>query len=192
MRARLEIVRQNYDMAVETLAGEPSIESMPFAWLVGRVIPLTMATRIDQARKEVARLTERYPEFCEGQAVAAGLEWDSGGKARARTMVDAILTRAKAPDAPVQILQCAAVAAAAVGDGPEAAGYVARLASDDRALRVWTRQGVFSLSFLFRRHLYPWNKIESSGPFKQASGTLAQSLVRLREETARRLPAPRS
>jgi TolB-like protein len=189
MRARLEIVRQNYDTAVEILAGEPATESTPFAWLVGRVIPLAMASHTDRALMEATRLTDRYPWFCEGQAVAAALEWDHNGKARARTLADAIFTRASAPAAPVQALPCAAIASAAIGDGPRAAGYIAKLASDDRALREWARPAALSLAFSFRRHLYPWNKIESSGPFRQASNALAQRLGRLREETVGRLPA---
>lgn len=188
--ARIEIARQNYDMAVETLAREPATESTPLVWLVGRVIPMKMGSRVEEARREATKLTERYPWFCEGQAVMAALEWDTTGKPRARTLVDSIFARAAAPGAPVQMLQCAATASAAIGDGPDAAGYISKLSSDDRALRVWMRQSVFSLAFAFRRHLYPWNKIESSGPVRQASALLAQSLTRLRDETARRLPAP--
>jgi len=190
MLARLDIVRRNYDVAVDRLAGERATESTPLAWLAGRVIPLAMAYRTALARKEVARLTERYPSFCEGQAVAAGLDWDNNGKAAARARVDAIFARAEAPDAPAQMLQCAATASAATGDGPRAAGYITKLASDERALRAWTRQGVFSVAFTFRRHLYPWNKVESSYPFMRASDTLAQGLARLRDDTAKKLPAP--
>ena len=64
------------------------------------------------------------------------------------------------------------------------------MAGDDRALRVWTRQAVFSLPFAFRKGLYPFSKVQSSGPFAQATAVLAESMKRLRDETGRRLPAP--
>ena len=123
-------------------------------------------------------------------AVLAALEWDGAGKARGRALSDAIFVRADAQDAPPRLLQCAAVASAAIDDGPRTAGYLAKLAASDQALRVWTRPDVFTMSFAFRRELYPWNKVESSGPFRQARATLMQGLARLRDETARRLPAP--
>jgi eukaryotic-like serine/threonine-protein kinase len=190
MRARIEIVRQNYDNAVEILAGEPGTESAPFAWLVGRVIPLAMASRREMARGEAVKLTDRYPWFCEGQAVLASVEWDGDGKARARTLADAIFARGDAPNRAPQLLQCEAMAAAATGDGPGAANYVGRMAADESALRLWMREGVFSAAFSFRRGLYPWTKVRSSAPFSQAGAALAQSLGRIRDDVARRLPAP--
>lgn len=192
VRARLEIAGQHYDRAAEVMTGEAAAGSSPATWLVGRVIALAMAQRMDEARREVARLTDRYPGFCEGQAVAAALDADSNGaaRARARALADAIFTRASSPDAPVQALPCAALAAAALGDGPTAAGYLARLASSERALREWTRAGILSPAFAFRRHLYPWSRVESSDVLMQASDALSQSLWRLREETSRRLPSP--
>lgn len=190
MRARIELARQRYDSALDLLADAQATEASPLTWLVGRVIPLEMSGRVEQAKAEAARLTERYPWFCEGQAVLASLEWDGDGKARGRSLAEAIVTRVEVPDAPPQLLPCAAIASAAIGDGPRAAGYIARLASTEQALRAWTRPDVFSLAFGFRRQLYPWSKVESSGPFRQARAALLQSLARLRDETARRLPAP--
>jgi tetratricopeptide (TPR) repeat protein len=190
MLARLEIVRKNYDTAVAMLSGAPATETTPSAWLYGRVVPLKMAGRGADARAAAARLVERFPGYCEAIAISAGLDWDENARARARATVDGIFSRAAAADATAGVLQCAATAAAAIGDGPEAAGWLARLAGDDRALRAWTRQAVFSLPFAFRRHLYPFSKIQSSGPFAQASAVLAQSMTRLRDEAARRLPAP--
>ena len=190
MRARIELARRNYSAATEMLAGDSATEATPSVWLMGRVVPPAMMSHTEEARTEVVRLTERYPGFCEGQAVLAALEWDGAGKARGRALSDAIFVRADAQDAPPRLLQCAAVASAAIDDGPRTAGYLAKLAASDQALRVWTRPDVFTMSFAFRRELYPWNKVESSGPFRQARATLMQGLARLRDETARRLPAP--
>jgi hypothetical protein len=172
------------------LATDSATEAAPTVWLVGRIMPVAMMSQVDEARKGAVGLTERYPGFCEGQAVLAALEWDSDGKARGRSLTDAIFARADAPDAPPRLLPCAALASAAIDDGPRAAGYVAQLAANDQALRAWTRPDVFTLSFSFRRELYPWNKVEPSGPFRQARAVLTQGLARLRDETARRLPAP--
>lgn len=192
MSARLAIATGHFDKAVELLATQTATESSPSTWLVGRVIPLAMVPKTDSAKKEAARLIERYPWYCEAQAVAAGLEWDTNGKQKARALVDSVLARAAAPDAPSTALQCAAAAASSVGDGPEAAGYLAKLAASDQALRAWTRQGVFNMAFAFRRRLYPWNKVEGSGPFRQASEAMVQSLARLGADVARKLPAPPS
>jgi eukaryotic-like serine/threonine-protein kinase len=189
LTARLEIVRKNYDKAAELMAASAATETTPSAWLFGRVVPLKMAGRKPEARLAATRLVDRFPGYCEALAVAAGLDADDNARDKARAAVDAILARASAADARPGILQCAATAAAAIGDGPEAAGVIARLANDDRALRIWTRQAVFSLPFAFRQRLYPFSKVQSSGPFAQASTVLAQSLARLREETARRLPS---
>ncbi len=189
-RARVELARRNYTAATEMLGADPTADAMPMVWLVGRIVPVAMMAQIDEARKSAVGLTERYPGFCEGQAVLAALEWDSAGNAKGRSLTDGIFARADAPDAPPRLLPCAALASAAIGDGPRAAGYVAKLAASDQALRVWTRPNVFTLSFAFRRALYPWNKVEPSGPFRQARVALMQGLARQRDETERRLPAP--
>ncbi len=190
MRARVELAQRNYAAATEMLANDPATEAAPTVWLVGRIVPAAMMSRIDEARKGAVGLTERYPGFCEGQAVLAALEWDSDGKARGRSLTDAIFARADKADAPPPLLPCAALASAAIDDGPRAAGYVAKLAANDQALRAWTRPDVLTVALTFRRELYPWNKVEPSGPFRQARAELMQSLARLRDETASRLPAP--
>ncbi len=192
MQARFEIVRGNFDRAVALMANAPATETTPSAWLFGRVIPLEMAGRDSDARADAARLGGRFPGYCEALAVSAGLDSDADSKAQAqaRLVADGIYARASAADARPGILQCAVVAAAAIGDGPQAAGLLARLSGDDRALRLWTRQAVFSVSFAFRQHLYPFSKVQASGPFTQASAALAQSLARLRDEVAKRLPVP--
>jgi eukaryotic-like serine/threonine-protein kinase len=188
LSARFEMVRTNYEKAAELLAASPATETTPSAWLFGSVVSLKMAGRNAEARLAVTRLAERFPAYCEALAVAAGFDSDDKARDKARAAADAILARASAADAKAGILQCAATAAAAIGDGPEAAGWLAKVAGDDRALRVWTRQAVFSLPFAFRQRLYPFSKVQASGPFSQARAALTQSLNRLREETARRLP----
>ena len=190
MRARVELARRNYTAAAEMLAGDATAETSPMVWLVGRIVPVAMMSQIDEARKGAVGLTERFPGFCEGRAVLAALEWDGDGKAKGRSLTDAIFAGADARGASPRLLPCAAVASAAIDDGPRAAGYLARLAADEQALRAWTRPDVFTTSFAFRRELYPWNKVEPSGPFRQARAVLMQGLARLRDETARRLPAP--
>ena len=191
MRARFDISRKSFDMATVIMAGSPATETTPSAWLFGRVVPLKMAGHDAEARTEVARLVERFPAYCEAIAISAGFDVEGTDRARGRAAADAVFARASAAAAKPGMLQCAVTAAAAIGDGPEAAGWLAKLANDDRALRLWTRQAVFSLPFAFRRQLYPFSKVLSSGPFGQASAALTQSLARLRNEAARRLPAPK-
>ncbi len=188
MRARLEIVRQHYANALDLLASDAS-EPPPQVWLLGRVLPLQLAGRAEEAGKEAARLLGRYPGFCEGQAMLAGLEWDAGARGRAQAIVSQIVAQV-ASGAGVQVLPCAALASAAIGDASSAAGYLSQVAADDRAMRVWTRPTLFSPALAFARHWYPWGKVLSTAPVHQAAAEMTTSLQRLRDEAARRLPAP--
>jgi hypothetical protein len=85
---------------------------------------------------------------------------------------------------------CAALAAAGTGDPAEAASWMSRLAGDERALRVWTRQAIFGPALSFRSRWYPWNKVDASQPMQIAAAQLNESLKRIRDEVERRLPAP--
>jgi TolB-like protein len=190
LRARIEIVRENYDRAVELLGSDPSTESAPFVWLLGRIGALRLAGKTDAARSEAVSLTTKFPWFCEGQAVLAGLTLDGGDNARARTIADTVFAQTSSPSAPAQALQCAAMTSAAIGDAPGTASYLSKLAGDERALRVWTRNGTYTMALSLGRNWYPWNKVSASAPMQQAMSALKQSLDRLREEELRRLPTP--
>jgi TolB-like protein len=190
MRARLDTEQQRYDHAIELLQGDPSVESTPIVWLMGRVVPMSLAGRNEEALAEVNRLAERYPAFCEGRALLAGLEMDGGLPDAGRALGAAILAEAGRNEAEPPARVCAALAAAAIGDAAEAASWLSRIAGDDRALRVWTRQAIYGVGLSFRAGWYPWTKVAGSQPVKVAAGQLDQSLARLREEVERRLPAP--
>ncbi|HEY3382824.1 MAG TPA: protein kinase [Vicinamibacterales bacterium] len=190
MRARFAILQHQYDSAVRLLADDPATESSPIVWLVGRVIPLRLASRTEEARKEATDLVTVYPSYCEGRAVLAGLEWDTNARQQGRTTADAVFSQASAANVLSVTLPCAAMAAAAVGDAAQAANYLSRTAADDRALRLWTRHAVFSLNLVLRRQWYPWDKVAGSAPVQQATAELDQSLQRVRAEIARRLPSP--
>lgn len=190
MRARLDIEQRNYDGVIGALLTDPAAESTPIVWLMGRVVPLSMAGRAVDARREANRLVERYPAFCEGRAVLAGVELDAGSHERGRELADAILSAARGADAEPAGLVCAALAAAATGDPAEAASWLSRVAGDERALRAWTRQAIFGIGLSYRQRWYPWTKVIGSQPMQVAGGQLEQSLARLREEVERRLPVP--
>lgn len=190
MRARLDIEGQRYDRAIDALLNDPAAESTPIVWLMGRILPLTMAGRVVEARREATRMVERYPAFCEGRAVLAGIELDGGSHQRGQELASAILAGAARPDAEPGARVCAALAAAATGDPAEAAGWLSKVAGDERALRLWTRQALFGVGLSFRSRWYPWTKVIGSQPMQVATGQLEQSLQRLREEVERRLPAP--
>jgi hypothetical protein len=169
---------------------DPSVESSPIVWLMGRVVPLSMAGRTVDARREATRMVERYPAFCEGRAVMAGVEVDGGVHQRGRQVASAILADAARPDAEPAAIVCASLAAAAIGDAAEAGSWLSRVAADERALRLWTRQATFGVGLSFRLRWYPWTKVMGSGPMQVAGAQLEQSLQRLRSEVERRLPAP--
>lgn len=192
MRGRLELEAHRYDApAAAALLTDPSSESMPIVWLMGRVIPLAMAGRLADARREANGMYERYPAFCEGRAVLAAVEIDGGSHARGAELATAILAEAARSDAGPEVRACAALAAAATGDAAETAGWLAKVAADERALRVWTRQATFGVALSFRSRWYPWTKVLGSQPVQTATAQLDSSLERLSSEVERRLPSPR-
>ncbi len=190
MRARLELEDHRYDGAAAALLTDPSAESTPIVWLMGRVVPLAMAGRLADARREANRMAERNPAFCEGRAVLAAVELDGGSSERGTQLVGEILADASRADAGPETRMCAALAAAAAGDPAEAASWLSKLAGDERALRVWTRQAIFGVGLSFRSGWYPWTKVIGSQPVQSATAQIQQSLQRLREEVERRLPSP--
>ncbi len=190
MRARLDVEQGRYEGAIQALGTDPSVESTPIVWLMGRVVPLALAGRTVDARREALRLVDRYPSFCEGRAVLSAVELDAGTADRGRQLSQAILADASRPDAEPALKVCAALAAAGTGDPAEAASWLSRVAGDERALRVWTRQAIFGVGLSFRSRWYPWNKVIGSQPMQVAASQLDQSLQRLRDEVERRLPAP--
>jgi TolB-like protein/predicted Zn-dependent protease len=190
MRARLETEQGRYEGAIQALGTDPSVESTPIVWLMGRVVPLALAGRMTEARREAARLVERYPAYCEGGAVLAAVEVDTGAIEQGRQRAAAILAAATRADAEPAMKVCAALAAAGSGDSAEAASWLSRVAGDDRAIRLWTRQAIFGAALSFRSRWYPWNKVLESQPVRVAASQLEESLRRIRDEVERRLPAP--
>jgi eukaryotic-like serine/threonine-protein kinase len=190
MRARLDVGQARYDEAVSELGNDPSVETTPIVWLMGRVVPMALAGRLVDARREALRLNERHPAFCEGRAVLAALEIDAGAADAGKAMASAILADAARVDAEPALKVCAALAAAGTGDPAEAASWLSRVAGDERALRLWTRQAIFGVGLSFRERWYPWTKVVGSQPMQVAGSQLDQSLARLRDEVERRLPAP--
>ena len=173
------------------LGADPSVESTPIVWLMGRVVPLALAGRTVDARREAMRLVDRYPSFCEGRAVLSALERIRGTADRGRQLSHGILADASRPDAE-PALMC--LRGARRGGRPATrrrprAGFRV-LAGDERALRVWTRQAIFGVGLSFRSRWYPWNKVIGSQPMQVAALQLEHSLQRLRDEVERRLPAP--
>jgi hypothetical protein len=190
MRARLDLERGRTEQALPALQADASVESTPIVWLMGRVVPLAMLGRTADAQQEGKRLVERYPAFCEGRAVLAGVQIDAGLSDSGRASASAILDQASRTGAEPALAGCAALAAAGTGDAAEAAGWLSRVARDERALRAWTRQAIFGVGLSFRQRWYPWTKVLGKEPVQVAAGQLQQSLARVRDETERRLPTP--
>jgi serine/threonine-protein kinase len=190
MRARLQLEEGHFDAAAQSLSADPSVESTPIVWLMGRVVPFALAGRMVDARREAGRIADRYPSFCEGQALLAAVEIDAGAVDRGRQLAASILADASRPDAEPPLEVCAVLAAAATGDAAETASRLSRLAGNERALRLWTRQAIFGVGLSFRARWYPWSKVAGSQPMQVAASQLDESLKRLQAEVERRLPAP--
>jgi tetratricopeptide (TPR) repeat protein len=190
MRARIALEQQNPRGALDLLSTDPATESSPGVWLMGRIVPLITTGRAADARAEVLRLEQRYPSSCEARAIRAGIELSLGDGAQAQSTADALYAEASRPNALPSLKACAAMAAAAVKSSADAAGWLAKIAEDDRALRAWTRQSIFGIGMSYRRGWYPWYNVNNSGPVKEADSQLRAALGRVQREVVRRLPTP--
>ena len=189
MRARFALERGDPAGALAALGSDPATESSPAVWLMGRIVPLIVTGRPSQAIDELVRVEQRYPTSCEARALRAGALRALGQTTPALTLADDLYTQASQPNAWPSSLACAALAAAGVGSSPDAAGWLVRIASDERALRSWTRQSVFGMAMAYRRGWYPWYNVNASNPVKEANLHLRASLERLQREVTKRLPA---
>jgi non-specific serine/threonine protein kinase len=141
------------------------------AWLNLARLYLKAGRRADAERTLNAGL-RRFPGYCEGEAVAAGLLADRGHRREAQRASETI--RQRAP------LRCAVTASAAIGDVATAAAMLRRIAADERELREWlvAQFGSTGDSALEAR-LYPWQKVADAPAIVAARQEIRAAIERL-------------
>ncbi len=181
-RSRIEWRRGRPAAALALL--EPAAKVLPAPVIRSITLRLLVdAGRAEQARELVREADAAGQSGCETRALAAALAFDRGDTAAARRDVEAMLAGARRPDAPRALYRCAAIAAAAVGNGAEAAIWITRTAGDDEALRVWTLQApVASALTALALRWYPWNKVAASPQVVAAERELERARAATRRE----------
>jgi TolB-like protein/Tfp pilus assembly protein PilF len=153
---------------------------------VVRAEVLVREGRPDEADAMLSIVTRVDPTFCEARALLAGVKVQAHKFAEARRLSGDILTAARQAADPEPWARCAAMAAAAVGDGDLAASWVSRAASSDRALKLWGEtSAVLSPLPAIRQQVFPWDRVSSNAKFTAAVGALESALVAARGEVAK-------
>ncbi|MCC7416153.1 MAG: hypothetical protein IT176_03355 [Acidobacteria bacterium] len=183
----LDIEQGKLGAAFADLARIPGVHDRPF-FMALETAALAAAGKRDEALAGAAALHERFPDFCEGRVLRAGLTLDRGDAAGARSLAAPLLEAAGADAARGSALRCATAAAAALGDGELAAALLQRVVEREDALRTWSapRFGQTGRGALMGR-FYPWTKIVDLPPMVQARHRMDAALARAHDLIAARL-----
>jgi tetratricopeptide (TPR) repeat protein len=158
-RIIIDIDERRFRPAAEAAKKLPPMGATPTYWLP-YVIALRNAGETDEALREAARMIGKFPDFCTGRGILAGLRREHGEAAAAHQLADPILRAARSETATAIDLRCGATAAAAMGDAPALAAILDRIASQETMLRYWAL-GIFGQSgrTVMRGRAYPWTGI---------------------------------
>jgi non-specific serine/threonine protein kinase len=156
LRSRLEMNQGRFDRAAEALQAMPNLRDFAPPWFV-YIVAVRSAGRGDEAFREASQLAAKFPEFCEGRAVLAGLALEHGQAAAARRVAAPILRAARASLPLPPDVRCGALAAAAMKDAATLGAVFDRIAADEPLLRHWALliTGISGRMFL-RGTFYPW------------------------------------
>jgi tetratricopeptide (TPR) repeat protein len=156
LRSRLEMNHGRFDRAAEALQAMPNLRDFAPPWFV-YIVAVRSAGRGDEAFREASQLAAKFPEFCEGRAVLAGLALEHGQAAAARRVAAPILRAARASLPLPPDVRCGALAAAAMKDAATLGAVFDRIAADEPLLRHWALliTGISGRMFL-RGTFYPW------------------------------------
>jgi hypothetical protein len=100
----------------------------------------------------------------------------------ARRLVASARQTSATPGGSPSALRCAALSAAALGDAPEAAAILGRIAGDERLLRAWALEITgTSGSKLLRRGMFPWTHVSDRPEVVEARAKLEEAYARERE-----------
>jgi tetratricopeptide (TPR) repeat protein len=181
LRLAVALDRKQYDAAIKLLREGTLIRDVPM-FALNYVAVLRMAGARDEAYKEAARLVNKAPDSCEAKAALAGLKQERGEVPAARQLVAPALEAAPAPGVLPSALRCAALSAAAIGDAAQTAGFLKRIAGDERMLRAWATEITGTTgSKSLRRGMFPWTHVADRPEMAEARAQLDEAYRRERE-----------
>ena len=158
-RIIIDIDERRFQPPAETTRKLPTLGTTPTYWLP-YVIALRNAGERDEALREATQMIGKFPDFCSGRGILAGLRREHGQASAAHQLADPILRAARSETVSAMDARCGAAAAAAMGDAPALAAILDRIASKETLLRYWAL-GLFGQSgrSVMRGRAYPWTGI---------------------------------
>jgi TolB-like protein len=158
------------------------LRSTPAFW-TAYATALQTAGRSPEAYEEASTLVGRFPTFCTGRALLAGLRLERRQTAAAHQLIEPILQAARPEAAAVTAIRCAAVAAAAMNDTSRVADLLDRVSSHDERLRFWFAPEITGMTgrMVLRGRLYPWTNLIGKPALAGARQRLEEANARQRE-----------
>jgi hypothetical protein len=186
LRARVHMARPS----ARDVAGPESLRGVlsfpPYAIL--RAAILHADGHSADAASLLASLARLYPGACDARAMTAAIRFAGGARAEAERLAGDLLVAAEQSNNQMAWARCAATAAAAVGDAPRAATWIARAASSDDGVRWWgAGNGVLSVQAGLRQRVFPWAGIAGTPEVARALTRLDAALGSVRADAAKLL-----
>jgi len=158
-RILIDVDERKFKPAAEATKTLSPFRTSPTHWLP-YVVALHDAGQGDEALREGTQMIAKFPDFCFGRAILAGLRREHGQARAAHQLADPLLRAASSDTGTPMDVRCGATAAAAMGDAPALAAMLDRIASKETLLRYWAL-GIFGQSgrSVMRGRAYPWARI---------------------------------
>ncbi|PYR60040.1 MAG: hypothetical protein DMF91_13180 [Acidobacteria bacterium] len=158
-RILIDVDERRFKPAAEATKTLSPFRTSPTHWLP-YVVALHDAGQGDEALREATQMIAKFPDFCFGRAILAGLRREHGQARAAHQLADPLLRAASSDTGTPMDVRCGATAAAAMGDAPALAAILDRIASKETLLRYWAL-GIFGQSgrSVMRGRAYPWARI---------------------------------
>jgi TolB-like protein len=186
LRTRVNLARGAARRPAGPDAPRGALSFPPYAIL--RAASLQGDGRGADAIEVLAGLLRLYPSSCDARAMTAAVRFAGGDAAGAAQVAGEILTTAEQSNNQVVWARCAAMAAAAVGDAPRCATWIARAASSDDGVRWWcATNGVLSGQAGLRQRVLPWAGVAGAPDVVLALSRLDAALGRVRADAAKML-----
>jgi hypothetical protein len=185
-RILIDVDERRFQPAAEaTRTLLPALRTSPTHWLP-YVVALRDAGQGDEALREARQMIAKFPDFCLGRGVLAGLRREHGQASAAHQIADPLLRAAGSETGTPMEVRCGATTAAAMGDAPALAAILDRIASKETLLRYWAL-GIFGQSgrSVMRGRAYPWAGIIDTPAVRAARQHLDAAYNRERADANR-------
>ena len=186
LRLRVNLARPSTRETLPASDVREAVGFPPSALL--RAAALHGTSRSGEAAALLASLTRMYPGLCEARALMAGLRAQDGGRSEANRVGAQVVAGVASAANPAPLFRCAAMAAAAAGDGQDTARWIARAASSETGLRYWGAiNGVLSPQAGLHQRIYPWSVVARDAEVIAAVARLDAAIARTRGDLSKAL-----